>query len=580
MRADGQSFSARQQLQIHATHADPDPDPRPHPDPRAQGYIFSSVVIKSNNGNRIAFSVRVALLLKAFAAAAAIDAQSLKARSPACNPVASSGVRSACTQASLPASAYSIVQGWGLTQQRRSAQSSYNWRVCTRQPISHQDVRQPDVAQMLLTQTECKNDDGSARQNPDGSPVKQPILRFDCSVRASLRPSSQSAGGVRSLCFAACALVAVTVHSTAAAMAEARHAAALRAPALSLWPRAQGTSHFSQQDVPVSKPYTPAKLATLTSMLENVSGYDWYINVTPHMHKLEALLATVGRHASHVKMMCDRTGETHVQARALRRPRSRLLVRFCYCMSVVQPPCHRVRFMRRMQAGAGAPDLRCCTCSCQLIPHECASSVCHAKRPKCVVLQPGADTLTGRCLQIETDAVVQGFEFVPLDIVPDNMQLPLPGGRGATPNERREAMQGQDRDTAPRVEVRDLQALCCDFDFSACSLLALFGCVRPFASAAACAIASRSQRSAAQGHVRRQRAAAPNSNAARSQVATKSFAKALAACCTPKSRKHARNVTVCRTRTTSAGRDKAVHEGARGMHDRAARPRVPLLRRL
>jgi hypothetical protein len=36
--------------------------------------------------------------------------------------------------------------------------------------------------QMLLTQTDRKNDDGTVQQNADGSPVKRPVLRFHCIV--------------------------------------------------------------------------------------------------------------------------------------------------------------------------------------------------------------------------------------------------------------------------------------------------------------------------------------------------------------------------------------------------------------
>ena len=51
----------------------------------------------------------------------------------------------------------------------------------------------------------------------------------------------------------------------------------------------------------------------LLSTLDVLSLMDWYVNLQPHVHKLEALLATVGRHAPFVRLLAMRTGETHAQ---------------------------------------------------------------------------------------------------------------------------------------------------------------------------------------------------------------------------------------------------------------------------
>jgi hypothetical protein len=73
--------------------------------------------------------------------------------------------------------------------------------------------------------------------------------------------------------------------------------------------------HATTQELPIGKPYTGAQIDDLLSTLDVLSMMDWYVNLQPHVHKLDALLATVGRHSQFVKLLATRSGETHVQVR-------------------------------------------------------------------------------------------------------------------------------------------------------------------------------------------------------------------------------------------------------------------------
>lgn len=78
---------------------------------------------------------------------------------------------------------------------------------------------------------------------------------------------------------------------------------------------AQGPLHSSTQELPLRKPYTGAQIDDLLGTLDILSLADWYVDLLPHAHKLEALLATLGRRSPHVRLLAARTGETHAQVR-------------------------------------------------------------------------------------------------------------------------------------------------------------------------------------------------------------------------------------------------------------------------
>jgi hypothetical protein len=65
--------------------------------------------------------------------------------------------------------------------------------------------------------------------------------------------------------------------------------------------------------MPIGKPYTGAQIDDLLGTLNILSMMDWYVNLQPQVHKLEALVGTVGRHAEFIKLLATASGQMHAQ---------------------------------------------------------------------------------------------------------------------------------------------------------------------------------------------------------------------------------------------------------------------------
>jgi hypothetical protein len=65
--------------------------------------------------------------------------------------------------------------------------------------------------------------------------------------------------------------------------------------------------------MPIGKPYTGEQIDDLLGTLGILSMMDWYIDLQPQVQKLEALVGTVGRHASFIKLLATASGQMHAQ---------------------------------------------------------------------------------------------------------------------------------------------------------------------------------------------------------------------------------------------------------------------------
>lgn len=161
------------------------------------------------------------------------------------------------------------------------------------------------------------------------------------------------------------------------------------------------------------------------------------------MQKLEALLATLGRHAQHVKLLSTASGTLHAQVRATAlscvllfttAPESAFAAALAVACARLARHCYALD-----TPGDGA--LRAVPGTAPLAHDVSAARACtwiDARRA---------------WLQVETDSVTQGLEMAPLDVFPPESAAAAPTGLAPTPDGRFLDALGLDGDAAPRVEV-------------------------------------------------------------------------------------------------------------------------------
>ena len=68
-----------------------------------------------------------------------------------------------------------------------------------------------------------------------------------------------------------------------------------------------------EQELPISRPFTASQVDELLANVGSLSLMDWYVNVKPHISKMEALLHNLRQVSSLVTILATRAGELHLQ---------------------------------------------------------------------------------------------------------------------------------------------------------------------------------------------------------------------------------------------------------------------------
>lgn len=104
----------------------------------------------------------------------------------------------------------------------------------------------------------------------------------------------------------------VPSHPSGAGQSSAARCRAATARARAL---AQGPVHSMAQELPISRPFTAGQVDDLLAAVGALALIDWYVDVKPHIHAMEALLHNLRALSTFVTIVATRAGELHLQVR-------------------------------------------------------------------------------------------------------------------------------------------------------------------------------------------------------------------------------------------------------------------------